>query len=78
MKKFLAIVAVLAILFSLAVPALAADGASSEKENGGAASGGASTSPQTGFDATAWSMAMGGLLLGAGICFVSARKKVTE
>ena len=36
------------------------------------------TSPQTGFDATGWIVATAGLLLCAGVCFVCARKKVSE
>lgn len=73
MRKFLAIVAVLAILFAMAVPAFA----SGSNTNGDAQTPG-DKSPQTGFDATAWTVAMGGLLLVAGVCFVCAGKKVTE
>ena len=73
MRKFLAIVAVLAILFAMAVPAFAAGSNTSSDQKTPA-----SQSPQTGFDATAWTVAMGGLLLVAGVCFVCAGKKVTE
>lgn len=72
MRKFLAIVAVLALLLAMSVPAFAAGSPS-----GSDTKDDASKSPQTGFDATAWTAAMGGLLLVAGVCFVCA-KKVTE
>ncbi len=72
MRKFLAIVAVLALLLAMSVPAFAVGSSSGDD-----AQDDASKSPQTGFDATAWTAAMGGLLLVAGVCFVCA-KKVTE
>ena len=81
MKKFLAVVAVLAILMSLAVPAFASP--SSEAGNGGANGGNGAgdnngtTSPQTGFDTTVWVVTAAGLLLCAGFCFAGA-KKVSE
>ena len=74
MRKFLAIVAVLALLLAMSVPAFASGNPS---PSGDDAKDDASKSPQTGFDATAWTAAMGGLLLVAGVCFVCA-KKVTE
>ena len=75
MRKFLAIVAVLALLLAMSVPAFASGNVKSP--SGDDAKDDASKSPQTGFDATAWTAAMGGLLLVAGVCFVCA-KKVTE
>ena len=71
MRKSLAIVAVLAILFAMAVPAFASGSAETPKTD-------ASKSPQTGFETAEWTAAMGGLLLAAGVCFVCASKKVTE
>lgn len=71
MRKFLAIVAVLAILFAMAIPAFAAESPTTPSTTE------PSKSPQTGVDAS-WTVAMGGLLLVAGVCFVCAGKKVTE
>jgi hypothetical protein len=102
MKRFLAIVAVIALIFALSVPAFAAEpsvvpgqeagnagtvaGAGANGANGAngagaaggnAAGGAAGTSPQTGYDVVAWTVAVSALVMGAGYCLISARK-VTE
>lgn len=88
MKRFLAIVAVIALIFALSVPAFAAEsspvpgagaGAAGTVVNGTATGTGtgAGTSPQTGYDVVAWTVAVSALVMGAGYCLISARK-VTE
>lgn len=47
--------------------------------NGGNSNaGGNKASPQTGYNTVMWTIAAAAMVVGAGYCFVSARKKVTE
>lgn len=72
MKKLLAIVLVLTLVFALAVPSLAA----TSNTNGRDSSGGGVPSPATGDNTVLWCILGAAMLLGAGVCFTLARGKL--
>ena len=80
MKKFLALMIVLTMLFALAIPVLAAgDGPSVgpggvDSWTGGETGTVVPTSPQTGFEWAGWAAAAAIAILCAGCCFARARK----
>lgn len=75
MKKLLCLVLALVLLIALAMPAFAATNSPTGGDAGDGSGGGGKTSPQTGYNTAAWAAGGAVLLLAAGVCFVSARKK---
>ena len=77
MRKLIAILAVVAIIFALAVPAFASTSSPTGTQTGTQGAGGAVKSPQTGYNTALWMIAAAVATLAAGYCFVRSRK-VTE